>query len=123
MTGASVTVVAVRAESLNAGWAVAADADGAVAPVIAAAVTTASTSLTKCLIGSCHLGCPGTDVACPDRRPRSSIRRMILGITLQMILVCIFCVSDQEADEAPAHDPAIYTAVRRHGARRSFLGL
>jgi hypothetical protein len=35
----------------------------------------------------------------------------------------VFCVSEQEADEAAAANPAIYAAVRRRDARRSFLGL
>jgi hypothetical protein len=35
----------------------------------------------------------------------------------------VFCISEQEADEAAAADPATYAAVRRQDARRSFLGL
>lgn len=35
----------------------------------------------------------------------------------------VFCVSEQEADNAAADDPATYEAVRRRDARRSFLGL
>ena len=35
----------------------------------------------------------------------------------------VFCISEQEADEAAAADPAACAAVRRQDARRSFLGL
>ncbi|MDR0345276.1 MAG: hypothetical protein LBI49_19625 [Nocardiopsaceae bacterium] len=35
----------------------------------------------------------------------------------------VFCISEQEANEAAAADPAVYAAVRRQDARRSFLGL
>ena len=35
----------------------------------------------------------------------------------------VFCISEPEADEAAAADPATYAAVRRQDARRSFLGL
>jgi hypothetical protein len=35
----------------------------------------------------------------------------------------VFCVSEQEANDAAAADPATYEAVRRKDARRSFLGL
>ena len=35
----------------------------------------------------------------------------------------VFCVSEQEADDAAAADPATYAAVWRRDARRSFLGL
>ncbi|MFI7431260.1 MmcQ/YjbR family DNA-binding protein [Micromonospora sp. NPDC049836] len=35
----------------------------------------------------------------------------------------VFCVSEQEANDAAAADPATYDAVRRQDARRSFLGL
>jgi hypothetical protein len=35
----------------------------------------------------------------------------------------VFCISEQEADEAATADPASYEAVRRQDARRSFLGL
>lgn len=35
----------------------------------------------------------------------------------------VFCVSEQEADEAAAADPAACAPVRRQDARRSFLGL
>jgi hypothetical protein len=35
----------------------------------------------------------------------------------------VFCVSEQEADNAAAADPATCEAVRRLDARRSFLGL
>ena len=35
----------------------------------------------------------------------------------------VFCVSEQEADEADEAEPATYTAVRRQDARRSCLGL
>jgi hypothetical protein len=35
----------------------------------------------------------------------------------------VFCISEQEADDAAAADPAACAAVRRRDARRSFLGL
>jgi hypothetical protein len=35
----------------------------------------------------------------------------------------VFCISEQEADDAAAADPAICAAIRRRDARRSFLGL
>ena len=35
----------------------------------------------------------------------------------------VFCISEHEADEAAAADPAACAAVRRQDARRSFLGL
>jgi hypothetical protein len=35
----------------------------------------------------------------------------------------VFCVSEQEANEAEAADPSSCQAVRRMDARRSFLGL
>jgi hypothetical protein len=35
----------------------------------------------------------------------------------------VFCVSEQEAEDAAAADPATYAAVRRRDARKSFLGL
>jgi hypothetical protein len=35
----------------------------------------------------------------------------------------VFCISEQEADNAAADDPATYEVVRRRDARRSFLGL
>jgi hypothetical protein len=35
----------------------------------------------------------------------------------------VFCVSEQEANDAAAADPVTYEAVRRKDARRSFLGL
>lgn len=35
----------------------------------------------------------------------------------------VFCVSEQQADEAAAADPGACGAVRRRDARRSFLGL
>ncbi len=35
----------------------------------------------------------------------------------------VFCISEQEANEAAAANPANYEAVRRQDARRSFLGL
>lgn len=35
----------------------------------------------------------------------------------------MFCVSEQEADEAAASDPGTYACIRRQDARRSFLGL
>jgi hypothetical protein len=35
----------------------------------------------------------------------------------------VFCVSEKEAEDAAAADPATYAAVRRQDARRSFLGL
>lgn len=35
----------------------------------------------------------------------------------------VFCISEQEADEVAAANPASYEAVRRQDARRSFLGL
>lgn len=35
----------------------------------------------------------------------------------------VFCVSEQEANDAAAADPATYEAVRRQDVRRSFLGL
>ena len=35
----------------------------------------------------------------------------------------VFCVSEQETDDAAAADPATCAAVRRQDARRSFLGL
>lgn len=35
----------------------------------------------------------------------------------------VFCVSEQEADEAASQDPATYAAIRRQDTRRSFLGL
>src|SRR6266851_2767486 len=53
MTGASVIAAAVRAVPPDAGRAVTLDAP--VHPVIAAAVSTASTSLRRCLIGCRHL--------------------------------------------------------------------
>jgi hypothetical protein len=38
-------------------------------------------------------------------------------------MTAVFCVSEQEADEAAAANHATYSAVRRQDARRSFLGL
>ena len=35
----------------------------------------------------------------------------------------VFCISEQEADDAAAADPATCAALRRQDARRSFLGL
>jgi hypothetical protein len=35
----------------------------------------------------------------------------------------VFCISEHEADDAAAADPASCAAVRRRDARRSFLGL
>lgn len=35
----------------------------------------------------------------------------------------VFCISEQEANEAAAADPSAFAAVRRKDARRSFLGL
>ncbi|MFZ0214790.1 MAG: MmcQ/YjbR family DNA-binding protein [Candidatus Dormiibacterota bacterium] len=35
----------------------------------------------------------------------------------------VFCISEQDANEAAAADPATCEAVRRRDARRSFLGL
>lgn len=35
----------------------------------------------------------------------------------------VFCISEREADNAAADDPATYEALRRRDARKSFLGL
>ncbi len=35
----------------------------------------------------------------------------------------VFCISEQEADDAAAADPATWATLRRQDARRSFLGL
>jgi hypothetical protein len=35
----------------------------------------------------------------------------------------VFCISEQQADQAAAADPGICEAVRRRDARKSFLGL
>jgi hypothetical protein len=35
----------------------------------------------------------------------------------------VFCISEQEADDAAAAEPATCAALRRRDARRSFLGL
>ncbi|GHF84365.1 hypothetical protein FHX82_001119 [Amycolatopsis bartoniae] len=35
----------------------------------------------------------------------------------------VFCIDEQEANDAAAEDPAVFEAVRRPDARRSFLGL
>lgn len=38
-------------------------------------------------------------------------------------MAAVFCISEQEADQASAADPATYAALRRQDTRRSFLGL
>jgi hypothetical protein len=38
-------------------------------------------------------------------------------------MAAVFCISEQEADEASAADPATFAAVRRQDTRHSFLGL
>lgn len=48
--------------------------------------------------------------------------KTFLGVGKDQTTV-VFCISEQEAEEAAAANPASYEAVRRQDASRSFLGL